>query len=188
MATKGINTRTAQDQEIDPIKKQFNDLLALRQEIIDESVSDVPSTRHRMELVEEIDEVTYINDSHATNVDLAWYSLERTEGDVVWIVGSMDTTTDYAMLKELVRDKVRCIICLGRENRKVFKAFMSDVELIVAASTADEAVRAAKTLAKSGESVLLSPACASYDLFESYADRGEQFIKAVKTLKKSKAN
>ena len=85
--------------------------------------------------------VKYINDSHATNVDLAWYSLERTEGDVVWIVGSMDTTADYAMLKELVRDRVRCIICLGRENRKVFKAFMSDVELIVAASTADEAVR-----------------------------------------------
>lgn len=187
MATKGTQIKTGkQEQEIDPLKKQFNDLLALRQAIIDESVSDVPSTRHRMELVAEIDGVKYINDSHATNVDLAWYSLERTEGAVVWVVGSMDTTADYAMLRELVRDRVRCIICLGRENRKVFKAFMSDVELIVAASTADEVVRAAKTLARSGESVLLSPACASHDLFDSYADRGDQFIKAVKKLELKK--
>lgn len=185
MNQKGWKTVTKKDQ-LDEREQQFNDLLSLRQEILDRSVSDVPSTKHRMEHVAEIDGVTYINDSHATNVDLTWYSLEGVTGQVVWIVGSMDTTNDYSMLKELVDEKVNTIICLGRENRKVFKAFMGSVEMIVAASTAEEAVRAAKTVAKEGDTVLLSPACASYDLFESYKDRGDKFIKAVKELEKKK--
>ena len=185
MNQKGWKTITDKNQ-VNEREQQFNDLLALRQEILDRSISDVPSTKHRMEHVAEIDGVTYINDSHATNVDLTWYSLEGITGQVVWIVGSMDTTNDYSMLKELVDEKVNTIICLGRENRKVFKAFMGSVDMIVAASTAEEAVRAAKTVAKSDDTVLLSPACASYDLFDSYKDRGDKFIKAVKELELKK--
>jgi UDP-N-acetylmuramoylalanine--D-glutamate ligase len=185
MSNKPWKTITEKPQA-ESREKQFNDLLALRQEILDRSISDVPSTKHRMEHVAEIDGVTYINDSHATNVDLTWYSLEGITGQVVWIVGSMDTTNDYSMLKELVDEKVNTIICLGRENRKVFKAFMGSVDMIVAASTAEEAVRAAKTVAKDTDTVLLSPACASYDLFDSYKDRGDKFIKAVKAIQKKK--
>jgi len=185
MSNKTWKTITGKPK-VDSLEKQFNDLLALRQEILDRSVSDVPSTKHRMEHVAEIDGVTYINDSHATNVDLTWYTLEGLTSQVVWIVGSMDTTNDYSMLKELVDEKVNTIICLGRENRKVFKAFMGSVDTIVAASTAEEAVRAAKTVAKPNDTVLLSPACASYDLFESYKDRGDKFIRAVKDLQKNK--
>ncbi|MFT4525820.1 MAG: UDP-N-acetylmuramoylalanine--D-glutamate ligase [Granulosicoccus sp.] len=185
MSNKTWKTTTGKP-EVESREQQFNDLLALRQEILERSISDVPSTKHRMEHVAEIDGVTYINDSHATNVDLTWYSLEGVTGQVVWIVGSMDTTNDYSMLKELVDEKVNTIICLGRENRKVFKAFMGSVDVIVAASTAEEAVRAAKTVAKESDTVLLSPACASHDLFESYKDRGDKFIKAVKDLEKKK--
>ena len=164
----------------------FNSLLELRKQIIEESVSDVQSTKHRQELIGTWNNIEFINDSKATNVDLTWYSLERLQGTAVWIVGGLQDGQDYSMLKELVADKVRGIVCLGRENSKVFKTFMSFADVIVGASTADEAVKAAAALAQPGDKVILSPACASHDLFDSYEDRGNQFTKAVQELMESK--
>jgi len=158
----------------------FNSLLELRKQIIEESVSDVQSTRHRQELVGRWNNIEFINDSKAVNVDLTWYSLERLEGTAVWIVGGLENGHDYTMLKELVKDKVRAIVCLGRESSKVFKTFLSCADVIVGASSAEEAVKAAATLAQPGDKVILSPACSSHDLFESYEDRGNRFTDAVK--------
>lgn len=167
--------------EIDE-KEMFNSLLELRKQIIDESISDVRSTRHRQEVIGSFNGIEYINDSKATNVDLTWYSLERLDSTAVWIVGGLQDGQDYGMLKELVADKVRGIVCLGRENSRVFKTFMTYADVIVGASTAEEAVKAATALAQPGDKVILSPACASHDLFESYEDRGNQFTTAVKNL------
>ena len=175
---KKVETTTEQDM--------FNSLLELRKQIIEESVSDVRSTRHRQELIGTFNGVEYINDSKATNVDLTWYSLERLDGQAIWIVGGLQDGQDYSMLKELVADKVRGIVCLGRENSRVFKTFMSYADVIVGASTAEEAVKAATALAQPGDTVILSPACASHDLFESYEDRGNHFTKAVKNLLENK--
>ena len=163
-------------------KEMFNSLLELRKQIIDESISDVRSTRHRQEVIGTHNGIEYINDSKATNVDLTWYSLERLDSTAVWIVGGLQDGQDYGMLKELVADKVRGIVCLGRENSRVFKTFMTYADVIVGASTAEDAVKAATALAQPGDKVILSPACASHDLFESYEDRGNQFTKAVKNL------
>jgi UDP-N-acetylmuramoylalanine--D-glutamate ligase len=173
MKNKNWNKEVLSEQDM------FNSLLELRKQILEESVSDVQSTRHRQELIGTWNEIEFINDSKATNVDLTWYSLERLQGTAVWIVGGLQSGQDYSMLKELVSDKVRAIICLGRENGDVFKTFLTDADVIVGASTADEAVKAAATLARPGDKVILSPACASHDLFESYEDRGNQFAKAV---------
>ena len=163
-------------------KEMFNSLLELRKQIIDESISDVRSTRHRQEVIGTHNGIEYINDSKATNVDLTWSSLERLDSPAVWIVGGLQDGQDYGMLKELVADKVRGIVCLGRENSKVFKTFMTYADVIVGASTAEDAVKAATALAQAGDKVILSPACASHDLFDSYEDRGNQFTKAVKNL------
>jgi len=164
---------------------EFNNFLELRNDIIRESLNDIESSEHRLEYITEINGVDYINDSKAITVDLAWYSLESINRPLIWIVGGVDDKSDYSMLKEIVRDKAKVIICLGKENRKVFKTFMSDVDLIVAAETAEEAVRQSHSLALKGDTVLLSPACASYDLFTSYEDRGNRFKEAVMRLKKS---
>ncbi|MDC0303830.1 hypothetical protein OAL15_02340 [Flavobacteriales bacterium] len=163
-------------------QNMFNSLLDLRKQIIEESVSDVQSTRHRQERIGEWKQIEFINDSKAINVDLTWYSLERLQGTVVWIVGGLQEGQDYSMLKELVADKVRGIVCLGRENSSVFKTFMSNADVIVGASNAEDAVKAASALAQPGDKVILSPACPSHDLFDSYEDRGNQFTKAVKGL------
>ena len=167
-------------------QEMFNSLLELRKQILEESVSDVQSTRHRQELIGTWNDIEFINDSKATNVDLTWYSLERLQGTAVWIVGGLQAGRDYSMLKELVADKVRAVVCLGRENGNVFKTFLTDADVIVGASTADDAVKAAIALAKPGDKVILSPACSSHDLFESYEDRGNQFAKAVTKLIESK--
>jgi UDP-N-acetylmuramoylalanine--D-glutamate ligase len=164
---------------------EYNNFLELRNNIIRESLNDIESTEHRLEFITEINGVDYINDSKATTVDLSWYSLESIDRPLIWIVGGVDDRSDYSMLKEIVRDKVKVIICLGKENRKVFKTFMSDVDLIVAADTAEEAVKQSNSLALKGDTVLLSPACASYDLFTSYEDRGNKFRSAVTNLKNS---
>ena len=160
----------------------FNSLLELRKQIIEESISDVQSTKHRQEFIGTWKGIEFINDSKAVNVDLTWYSLERLEGTAVWIVGGLQQGHDYSMLNELVKDKVRGIVCLGRENSRVFKTFMSSVDVIVGASSAEEAVKAAATLAQPGDKVILSPACPSHDLFESYKDRGDRFVQAVRQL------
>jgi UDP-N-acetylmuramoylalanine--D-glutamate ligase len=126
--------------------------------------------------------IEFINDSKATNVNSVWYALESMNTKVVWIVGGVDKGNDYSMLKDLVKDKVKAIVCLGKDNKKIHEAFDDLVEIIVNTSSASEAVNVAYHLSKKGDTVLLSPACASFDLFKSYEDRGQQFKDAVKEL------
>ncbi|MCF8256506.1 MAG: hypothetical protein K9J06_03075 [Flavobacteriales bacterium] len=171
--------------ELDTAAKRDFSIAELRKEILEQSLSDVQSTRHRQEMVGTVNGVEFINDSGATSVDLTWFSLDRLEGELIWIVGGMQEGQDYSMLKELVQGKVRAIVCLGRESSKVYKTFMACTGVIVGASTADEAVKAALALASPGQKVILSPACPSHDLFDSYADRGNQFSKAVLRLIKN---
>lgn len=179
------NRETQIRNELAKKNDEFSNFLELRNDIIRESLNDIESTEHRLEFITEINGVEYINDSKATTVDLSWYSLESIDRPLIWIVGGVNEKNDYSMLKEIVRDKAKVIICLGKENRKVFKTFMSDVDLIVAAESAEEAVRQSNSLAIKGDTVLLSPACGSFDLFTSYEDRGNKFKAAVLNLKKS---
>ncbi len=169
------------DRSIITTKPDYS-IAELRKEILENSLSDVQSTRHRQEVVGSVNGIEFINDSKATSVDLTWFSLDRLEGEVIWIVGGMQEGQDYSMLRDLVRSKVKGIVCLGRESSKVYKTFMASTDVIVGASTADEAVKAAFALARSGQKVILSPACPSHDLFESYEDRGNQFTHAVLKL------
>ena len=126
--------------------------------------------------------IDFINDSKATNVNSAWYALESMNKEIIWIAGGVDKGNDYTVLKELVQDKVKAIVCLGKDNEKLHKAFASEVGYIVDTNSAEAAVNMAYNLAQKGEAVLLSPACASFDLFENYEDRGQKFKRAVLTL------
>jgi UDP-N-acetylmuramoylalanine--D-glutamate ligase len=157
-------------------------VLELRNETIRESMSNFKNIEHRLEFVAKISDVTYINDSKATNVNSTWYALESVGTDVVLILGGVDKGNDYGMLKDLVKSKVRAIVCLGKDNKRIHEAFEDDVEIIVNTFSAHEAVQVAYHLAKKGNTVLLSPACASFDLFKNYEDRGNQFKAAVKEL------
>jgi UDP-N-acetylmuramoylalanine--D-glutamate ligase len=165
-------------------RREFS-IAELRKQIIDNSTRDLSGSGHRTEHVGTVNGIEFINDSGATSASLAWFSLERVEGEAIWIVGSLQEGQDYSDLKEVVRGKVKGIVCLGRESSKVYKTFMACTEVIVGASTAEEAVRAALALAKPGQKVILSPACPSLDMFESYEDRGNQFTKAVGRLIKN---
>jgi UDP-N-acetylmuramoylalanine--D-glutamate ligase len=140
---------------------------------------------HRLEKVAEIGGVTYINDSKATNVDAVYYALEAMSKPVVWIAGGQDKGNDYAALEAVVRERVRALVCLGLDNSKLIAAFAPLVETCVETQSAAAAVEAARQLARSGEVVLLSPACASFDLFKNYVDRGEQFKQAVLSMQKT---
>jgi len=157
-------------------------LLEIRKETIKQVLGDFQNIEHRLEFVASIHGVDYINDSKATNVNSTWFALESMHKPVIWIAGGQDKGNDYASLMPLVKDRVRAIICLGKDNKKIRNAFADQVESIFETSSADEAVRAAYQLAKRGEVVLLSPACASFDLFENFEDRGRQFKDAVKRL------
>jgi UDP-N-acetylmuramoylalanine--D-glutamate ligase len=157
-------------------------LLEVRKEAIRESLSDFQSVEHRLEFVSRINNIDFINDSKATNVNSTWYALESMNTPVVWIVGGVDKGNDYSSLFELVQEKVKAIVCLGTDNSKIFAAFNGRVENIVEAGSAQEAVALSYRLAGKGDSVLLSPACASFDLFENYEDRGRQFKAAVRAL------
>lgn len=165
--------------QIDPRKELFSKLVELRNQIITESVTETPSTPHRMEVVAVHNGITYINDSRAINMDLTWFSLEQVQGKAVWIVGSLPENEDYTTLRDVVRGKVHTIICLGRNASRVFRTFLADVDLVIATSTAEEAVRAATVAARHGDTVILSPASPSHDLFDSYEDRGRKFVRAV---------
>ena len=178
MANDKTYTKTTENTT----KNLFSNFLELRNNIIRESLDDIGSTSHRLEFVRNVNGVDYINDSKAINVDLTWYSLETMDSTVIWIVGGMDESADYSMLKEIVEDKVSAIICLGKDTHRIFKTFMSDVDLILSAESAEEAVHAAHSIAKKGDVVLLSPACASFDMFESFEDRGNKFKNAVDNL------
>lgn len=157
-------------------------VLELKKEIIRESLSDFQNVEHRLEFVAKIHGIDFINDSKATNVNSTWYALESFQHPVIWVVGGVDKGNDYEMLKELVAEKVKAIVCLGKDNAKIHAAFEDIIEEIVDADSAESAVRLAYSLGRSGDTVLLSPACASFDLFENYEDRGQQFKAAVKRL------
>lgn len=154
--------------------------------VIKEALRSFSPIEHRLEPVLSIKDVLYINDSKATNVDSAWYALECQTKPVVWIVGGKDKGNDYSVLDELVRKKVKAIVCLGLHNERIHEAFEGIVgkENMVDTDSAEKAVRAAAGLAQAGDVVLLSPCCASFDLFKSYEDRGEQFKACVNAIKK----
>lgn len=157
-------------------------VLDIRNTTIRESMGDFKNIEHRLEHVAKISGVDYINDSKATNVNSTWYALESVGADVILIMGGVDKGNDYSMLKDIVHQKVKAIICLGKDNKRIHEAFEDDVEIIVNTFSAHEAVQVAYHLAKKGDTVLLSPACASFDLFKNYEDRGNQFKTAVKEL------
>jgi len=156
--------------------------LNIRKELIRKSLTNFQGVEHRLEHVLKIHGISFINDSKATNVNSTWYALESMPENIIWIAGGMDKGNDYSELKDLVSKKVKAIICLGVDNTKIHDAFKNSVETIVDTKTAAEAVRTAYYLGKKGDTVLLSPACASFDLFENYEERGNQFKKAVKDL------
>lgn len=157
-------------------------VLEIRNDMIRESMGDMKNIEHRLEHVARISGVDYINDSKATNVNSTWYALESVNTDVILIMGGVDKGNDYNMLKDLVKQKVKAIVCLGKNNKRIHEAFEDDVDLIVNTHSAHEAVQVAYHLATKGNTVLLSPACASFDLFQNYEDRGNQFKIAVKEL------
>ena len=150
--------------------------------VIRESLMNFQGVEHRLEKVLSIKGVMYINDSKATNVDSAWYALESMTTPVVWIAGGKDKGNDYSPLYKFVKDKVKVLICMGLHNEKLHECFGDKVEKIIDLTSAKDAVQAAYENAVPGDTVLLSPCCASFDLFKSYEDRGEQFKKAVREL------
>jgi len=157
-------------------------ILQIRNESLRESLSDFKNVEHRLEFVAKINGIEFINDSKATNVNSVWYALESMEKPTVWIVGGVDKGNDYDSLLPLVKEKVKAIVCLGKDNAKIKEAFSGTVDVIAEANSAFEAVALSYRFAKKDDTVLLSPACASFDLFENYEDRGRQFKAAVRAL------
>lgn len=157
-------------------------VLDLKKDVIRESLTDFKNVEHRLEEVGKVHGITFVNDSKATNVNSTWYALESYQHPIVWIVGGVDKGNDYEMLKELVADRVKAIVCLGKDNHKIHDAFGDIIEDIISTESAQDAVNMAYQLSQKGDTVLLSPACASFDLFDNYEDRGHQFKKAVKAL------
>jgi UDP-N-acetylmuramoylalanine--D-glutamate ligase len=157
-------------------------VLELREGTIKESMGNFKAIEHRLEFVANISGIRFINDSKATNVNSTWYALESMSGEVVLILGGVDKGNDYGMLKDLVKKKVKAIVCLGKDNKRIHDAFEDDVDVIVNTFSAQEAAQIAFHLAEKGDTVLLSPACASFDLFKNYEDRGDQFKAAVREL------
>jgi UDP-N-acetylmuramoylalanine--D-glutamate ligase len=154
----------------------------IRKDKIREALQTFESLEHRMETVSVVRGITFINDSKATNVNSAWFALESMNSPVILILGGVDKGNDYNLLKELVQEKVKAIICMGTDNKKIHDAFGDIVPLMIDTSNASDAVQAAYELGKKGDVVLLSPACASFDLFKNYEDRGDQFKAAVHNL------
>lgn len=157
-------------------------LMKIRKQTIRESLSNFQGVEHRLEKVLKIQNVQYINDSKATNVNATFFALDSVSSPTIWIVGGVDKGNDYAELMELVNEKIKAIICLGVDNKKIIDAFGSIVDMMVEVSTMADAVKTAQHIAEKGDTVLLSPACASFDLFENYEDRGRQFKQAVQNL------
>ena len=157
-------------------------VLNIRNEVIRESLMKFQGVEHRLEQVLKVRDVLYINDSKATNINSTWYALESVKTKIVWIAGGTDKGNDYSALYDLVKEKVKVLICLGVDNEKLHQAFSDKVDSIIDVRSANDAVQAAYKLAEAGETVLLSPACASFDLFKNYEDRGKQFKEAVRNL------
>ena len=157
-------------------------ILKIRKKTIRESLSNFQGVEHRLEKVLKINNVQYINDSKATNVNAVFYALDSMTTPTVWIVGGVDKGNDYNELMALVNEKVKSIICIGIDNSKIFEAFGNIVDVMVEVESMVDAVKTAQHLAEKGDTVLLSPACASFDLFKNYEDRGNQFKEAVRNL------
>ncbi|MCG7855955.1 UDP-N-acetylmuramoyl-L-alanine--D-glutamate ligase [Flavihumibacter sp.] len=157
-------------------------VIGLRKNKIREAIQSFEALEHRMEHVASVRGVEFINDSKATNVNSTWYALESMTAPVILILGGVDKGNDYSLILELVKEKVKGIVCMGTDNTKIHQAFQNDVAVIVNTTSAAEAVHSAFQLADKGDVVLLSPACASFDLFKNYEDRGNQFKDAVKAL------
>jgi UDP-N-acetylmuramoylalanine--D-glutamate ligase len=172
------------------IHNQYNTMAAgiaaatvgIRKEKIREAIRSFEALEHRMEYVLTVRGVEFINDSKATNVNSTWYALESMDKPTILILGGVDKGNDYSLIRDLVKEKVKAIVCLGMDNRKIHEAFQNDVPLMVNTGSAEEAVRGAFHFAVKGDVVLLSPACASFDLFKNYEDRGRQFKEAVRDL------
>jgi UDP-N-acetylmuramoylalanine--D-glutamate ligase len=172
------------------IHNQYNTMAAgiasatvgIRKEKIREAIQSFEALEHRMEYVLTVRGVAFINDSKATNVNSTWYALESMDKPTILILGGVDKGNDYSLIRELVKEKVKAIVCMGTDNRKIHEAFQNDVSLMVNTASAEEAVKAAFHFATKGDTVLLSPACASFDLFRNYEDRGKQFKEAVRDL------
>jgi UDP-N-acetylmuramoylalanine--D-glutamate ligase len=181
---------SVQDFAIKGKHNQYNSMAAslaatavdIRKEKIRDALQTFESLAHRMEPIVTIKNVEFINDSKATNINSTWFALESMEKPVILILGGVDKGNDYTLLKDLVKEKVKAIVCMGTDNRKIHEAFGDIVSLMVNTSSAVEAAQAAFHFANKGDVVLLSPACASFDLFKNYEDRGNQFKKAVKEL------
>lgn len=157
-------------------------ILEIRKESIRESLEDFTGAEHRLEFVATVNGVDYINDSKATNMNSVWYALESQSKPVIWIAGGVDKGNDYNEVMELVKNKVKAIICLGTDNSKIVNAFKGVVDKIIETSSAQDAVNSAYSLGKKGDVVLLAPGCASFDLFENYEERGMQFKACVRSL------
>ncbi|HSZ32233.1 MAG TPA: UDP-N-acetylmuramoyl-L-alanine--D-glutamate ligase, partial [Puia sp.] len=172
------------------IHNQYNTLAAglaavtigIRKDKIREAVQSFESLEHRMEYVSTVRGVEFINDSKATNVNSTWFALESMQKPVILILGGIDKGNDYSLMRDLVKEKVKAIVCMGTDNRKIHEAFKNDVPVIINTGSASEAVKSSFHLANKGDVVLLSPACASFDLFKNYEDRGNQFKEAVRDL------
>jgi UDP-N-acetylmuramoylalanine--D-glutamate ligase len=154
----------------------------VRKDTILQSIQSFQGAPHRLEKVLKINHVQYINDSKATNINATYFALEGIKKPIVWIVGGVDKGNDYNELMPLVREKVKAIICLGVDNSKLIEAFGNVVEPLVETFSMEEAIKVAYKVSGRGDTVLLSPACASFDLFENYEDRGNQFKAAIKKL------
>ena len=157
-------------------------LMGIRKATIRESLSNFQGVEHRLEKVLKIQNVQYINDSKATNVNATFFALDSMNVPVVWIVGGVDKGNDYTELMPLVREKVKAIVCLGVDNKKIIDAFGNVVDVMIEVHSMEDAVKMSSRLSEKGDAVLLSPACASFDLFENYEDRGRQFKMAVQNL------
>jgi UDP-N-acetylmuramoylalanine--D-glutamate ligase len=157
-------------------------VMDIRKDVIRESLADFHGVEHRLEPVITVCGINFINDSKATNVNSTWYAIECMSTDLVWIVGGVDKGNDYSELFEVVKKKVKAIVCLGKDNKKIIESFKDLVPTIVETTSMDEAVRSSYYLAKKGDTVLLSPCCASFDLFNNYEDRGRQFKQAIRNL------
>jgi len=157
-------------------------ILDIRKEVVRESLSDCKNAEHRLEHVMTVHGIEFVNDSKATNVNSAWYALECMQKPVIWIAGGVDKGNDYTELRDLVQAKVKAIVCMGKDNQKIHEAFKDIVPDIADADSATDAVRMSYERGRKGDVVLLSPACASFDLFKNYEDRGWQFKSAVRSL------
>ena len=182
MSIKALALQGSHNTKNAMASSMVSQLLNVRNETLRESLEDFESVEHRLEPVLKINGVHYINDSKATNVNATFYALDSMKSDTIWIVGGVDKGNDYSDLLPLVHEKVKAIICLGVDNEKIKEAFDNVVDFIIETQGAEEAVKVAYKLANKGDSVLLSPACASFDLFENYEDRGRQFKAAVRLL------